>query len=100
MGIQYLTAPMFLQTNQVYFRNGLPQLRFPSDLFTLDVNRGELMDTISRYEFMGSWLYFWLLCISGIGIPIAILYLLNGTLRIEEQVKDAERVVQSLRAKR
>jgi hypothetical protein len=58
------------------------------------------MSTISRYEFLGSWFYFWFLCISGIGIPLAILYLLNGTVRVEEQVDDAERVVTALRAKR
>ena len=57
------------------------------------------MATISRYEFMGSWLYFWLLCITVVGIPLAVLYLLNGTIRIDEQVDDAESVVNGLRAK-
>jgi len=42
------------------------------------------MATISRYEFTGSWIFFWFLCITGVGIPVAILYLLNGTIRIEE----------------
>ncbi len=56
------------------------------------------MSTISRYEFMGSWLYFWLLCITIVGIPLAFLYLLNGTVHLEEQVEDAEAVVTSLRA--
>lgn len=56
------------------------------------------MATIARYQFMGSWLYFWLLCITGIGIPIAVLYLLTGTIRIEEQVDDADRLLGALRA--
>ena len=55
------------------------------------------MATVRRYEFLGNWLYFWLLCISGLGIPLAILYLLNGTIRIEEQVADVERMLSVLR---
>jgi hypothetical protein len=58
------------------------------------------MSKIVRYEFMGSWLYFWLLCISGIGIPVAILYLLNGTLRIEDEMTDPEQFVSAFRARR
>ena len=58
------------------------------------------MSKIVRYEFMGSWLYFWLLCISGIGIPVAILYLLNGTLHIETELTDPEQVVSAFRAEK
>jgi hypothetical protein len=57
------------------------------------------MATISRYEFMGSWLYFWFLCVTLIGIPVAVLYLLNGTVRIEEEVSDAEQLADRLRAR-
>ena len=57
------------------------------------------MATISRYEFMGSWLYFWFLCITVMGLPLALLYLLNGTIRVQQQVDDAEGVVRALRAK-
>jgi hypothetical protein len=32
---------------------------------------------VIRYEFMGSWLLFWLFCITVILIPVAILYLPN-----------------------
>jgi hypothetical protein len=53
---------------------------------------------IVRYEFMGNWFLFWLLCISGIGIPFAVLYLLNGTLRIEDDMGDPEQFVSSFRA--
>jgi hypothetical protein len=49
---------------------------------------------------MGSWLFFWLLCITGIGLPFAVLYLLTGTLRIDEDVNDPERFIQEFRAGR
>ena len=55
------------------------------------------MSKIIRYEFMGSWLFFWFLCISAIGIPLAILYLLNGTLRIENEMADPEQFVAAFR---
>jgi hypothetical protein len=56
------------------------------------------MSKIVRYEFVGSWFYFWLPCISGIGIPVAILYLLNGTLRIEDEMTGPEQFVSEFRA--
>jgi hypothetical protein len=56
------------------------------------------MATVSRYEFMGSWLYFWFLCVTLVGIPIAVLYLITGTIRVEEQVNDAEQLADRLRA--
>lgn len=57
------------------------------------------MATISRYQFMGSWFYFWLLCMTGVGIPIAVLYLLTGTIRVEEQVDDGERLLSFLESR-
>lgn len=48
------------------------------------------MSKIVRYEFMGSWFYFWLLSITVIGIPLALLYLISGTLRIEHEMDDPE----------
>jgi hypothetical protein len=56
------------------------------------------MSKIVRYEFMGSWALFWLLCITGIGMPFAVLYLLNGTLRIENEMADPEQFVSNFRA--
>ena len=56
------------------------------------------MSKIVRYEFMGSWLYFWLMCITVIGLPIALLYILNGTIRIEEELKDPERFASEFRS--
>ncbi len=55
------------------------------------------MPKIVRYEFMGSWFYFWLLSITVIGIPLALLYLLSGTLRIESAMEDPERFVEQFR---
>jgi hypothetical protein len=55
------------------------------------------MSKIVRYEFMGSWLYIWLLSVTVIGIPIAVLSILNGTLRIETEVPDAEQFVAAFR---
>ncbi len=56
------------------------------------------MAKVIRYEFMGSWLIFWVLFISGLGLPFAILYLLEGTLRLEKEVDDAEKFMEALRA--
>lgn len=58
------------------------------------------MSKIIRYEFMGSWLFFWLLCITVILIPVATLYLLNGTLRIEDEMTDPEQFVSAFRARK
>ena len=55
------------------------------------------MPKIVRYEFMGSWPIFWILCVSIFGIPAAILYLLTGTLRIEHEVEDPEEFVSAFR---
>lgn len=56
------------------------------------------MPKIIRYEFMGSWFRFWLLCLTVIGIPIAVLYLIDGTLRIEHEIDDPERFVEEFRS--
>ena len=58
------------------------------------------MSKIVRYEFMGSWLLFWLFCITVVLIPVAILYLLNGTLRIEDEMSDPEEFVSAFRARK
>lgn len=56
------------------------------------------MSKIVRHEFMGSWLLFWLLCLTGFGIPFAILYLINSILTLETEVDDPERFVREFRA--
>ena len=58
------------------------------------------MGRFVRREFLGSRLLFFLLVISGIGIPFAIIYLIECTVSIEEEVKNPEELVASLRARR
>jgi len=58
------------------------------------------MPKIIRYEFLGSWLMFWLLCITVIGIPLGILYLLHGIVRIEHEIADPERFITEFRSGR
>jgi hypothetical protein len=55
------------------------------------------MSKIIRHEFMGSWLLFWFLCVSLIGIPLALLYLRVATLRIEDDLDDPEQFVAEFR---
>lgn len=56
------------------------------------------MSKIVRYEFMGNWFIFWLLVITGLGIPIAFLHILNSTVRIETEMDNPEEVLSSFRA--
>jgi len=56
------------------------------------------VSTIVRYEFTGNWAWFWLLCVTVIGIPFAILYLLTATLRVETEMAEPERFVSEYRA--
>lgn len=46
------------------------------------------MAKIVRHEFVGSPIIFFAFCISIIGIPGAILYLIAGTVAIEEDIAD------------
>lgn len=39
---------------------------------------------------MGNWFLFWGLCLSGVGIPLAILYLIEWTVEIEYEISNAE----------
>jgi hypothetical protein len=54
------------------------------------------MSKIVRYRFMGSWWWFWLLCVSGIGLPLAVLYLLTGTVRMDTDVDEPEQIAEDL----
>jgi hypothetical protein len=54
------------------------------------------MSKIVRYRFMGNWLWFWLLGVSVIGLPLAVLYLLAGTVRMDTDVDDPEQVAEDL----
>ena len=56
------------------------------------------MDKIVRLQFMGSWIIFWLMCITVIGLPLAFLYFKNSTLKIETEVPNAEEFVDQFRS--
>ena len=49
---------------------------------------------------MGNWFIFWLLCLTGIGIPMAILYLIEGTVRIDTEMEDPERFIAEFKARK
>ena len=48
------------------------------------------MDRIRKREFTGNALLFWLLCVTVVGIPAGVLYLVNGTVETEFEVDDAQ----------
>ena len=48
------------------------------------------MDKIVRREFTGSWTIFAILALTGIGVPFALLYLVDNTVEIHSRVEDAE----------
>ncbi|MGC9950926.1 MAG: hypothetical protein ABSF64_31560 [Bryobacteraceae bacterium] len=56
------------------------------------------MSRVVRNEFMGSWLLFSLLCLTVIGIPLAVLYLVTCTIRVETEMQDPEGFVAAWRA--
>jgi hypothetical protein len=65
----------------------------------LSASQGDqLMSKIVRYQFMGNWVWFWLLCITGAGLPFALLYLLNCTIRLDSVVDDPEKFVEEYRS--
>jgi hypothetical protein len=43
------------------------------------------MSKIVRYEYMGNWLAFCICCVTIILIPMALLMLINGTVRVEDE---------------
>lgn len=57
------------------------------------------MDKIVRREFTGSWLLFWVLCLTGIGLPLALLYLLNRTVEVHTEFKEAEAAMDKIRTR-
>jgi len=46
------------------------------------------MGSITRYDFLGSEILFVILALTGVGIPVAILYLLRNTVAIEEKMEN------------
>lgn len=58
------------------------------------------MAKIVRYEFLGNWLIFWVLCVFVILIPFAFLYWMTRSIRIEEDMGDPELFVEQFRSGR
>ena len=56
------------------------------------------MAKIARFEFVGNTLLFWFLCMTGIGIPLAVIYLLSTTIRIEEEIDNPMEFLDQFRA--
>jgi hypothetical protein len=46
------------------------------------------MSKIIRRQFLGSWVLFLVLCLSILGIPVAILYYKESMITVEEQLED------------
>jgi len=58
------------------------------------------MDKIVRREFRGNWLLFWVLCLTGVGLPLALLYLINGMVEVHSECEDAEAAIEKIRTRR
>ena len=58
------------------------------------------MSKIVRHEFVGNWVWVWLLCLTVVGIPIALLHLFYATVRIETEIDNPEELVYRYRAGR
>ncbi len=56
------------------------------------------MGKIVRYEFLGNPIRFWFLCMTGVGIPMAILYLIDATVKIEESLDNPEEFLEKYRS--
>jgi hypothetical protein len=55
--------------------------------------------TITQYKFLGSWIAFTILCLTIVGIPVALLYLLNSLVSVSEEVDDPVEAVETHRSK-
>ena len=58
------------------------------------------MDKVTRYEWHGSGIILFLLCIVGIGIPFAVVYFMGNLLKIETQVPDGTKLSEFLEARK
>ena len=55
------------------------------------------MARVKYREFVGSTLWFWFLCLSIVGIPLGLLYLIARTVEVEVEVEDPEKLIQHIR---
>jgi len=56
------------------------------------------MSKIVRYQFMGNWIIFGFLFLSGFGLPFAILYLFERLVRTETEMDNPEEFLAAYRA--
>jgi hypothetical protein len=56
------------------------------------------MSKVVRHEFVGSWIWFWVLCVTVVLLPIGVLYLIEGTVVIETEMEDPEAFIAAYRA--
>ncbi|NIA13337.1 MAG: hypothetical protein GWP08_04595 [Nitrospiraceae bacterium] len=57
------------------------------------------MGRIVRYEFLGSQMLFFVLCLTGVGLPIAVLYLLRNLVLIEEKLENPSELMEQFRSR-
>ncbi len=57
------------------------------------------MGKITRHEFLGSRLLVVILCMTVIGIPIAVIHLIEGLVTIEEEIPDPTAFMEAYRRK-
>jgi hypothetical protein len=55
------------------------------------------MASIVRYEFLGNMYLFWVLCMTVLGIPMGLIYLITSTVRIENEIEDPEEFIAQFR---
>lgn len=58
------------------------------------------MDTITRFEWHGSLIVLFLLCLFVITLPLAVVYFLTHLMRIESKVADGQDLSDFLRGRR
>ncbi len=58
------------------------------------------MAQIVRHEFVGNKLLFTILCLIGIGIPLAVVYFIESTVTVKEEIDDATAFLESFRAEK
>ena len=58
------------------------------------------MAKIVRHDFLGRPLLFWLLCLTVLGIPMALIYLITSSVRIENDIDNPEEFVAQFKARK
>lgn len=55
------------------------------------------MGKIVRYEFLGNQTLFFILCLTVVGLPLAVLYLLQNIVVIEEKLENPSEFMECFR---